>query len=246
MELPWPIGAVMALLCYPVALLLSGYIASRPSNISQALSSIPLKLWPLFSAMFGFASLMSFFIGLKKQNLYKQNQSLGKIRNLTWRQFESYVGEAFRRQGFSVIETPVGPDGGVDLVLRKDSEKTYVQCKHWKSYKVGIDKVRALLGSMTAGGADHGVLVTTGNFTSEAIQFGRQHKIKLINGKDLEYLIRVSPGQNVLTPDPAEDQLDCPVCKSVMIKRTAKQGKNAGHQFWGCSKFPACKGTRNI
>src|SRR5690554_2400642 len=29
-----------------------------------------------------------------------------------------------------------------------------------------------------------------------------------------------------------------------MTLRTARQGPNAGNQFWGCSKFPACKGTR--
>ena len=67
MELPWPIGAVMALLCYPVALIISGYLASQPSTILQPLSSVPLTLWPLFSLMFGFASLISFIIGLKEE-----------------------------------------------------------------------------------------------------------------------------------------------------------------------------------
>lgn len=94
--------------------------------------------------------------------------------------------------------------------------------------------------------ADHGVLVTTGNFTSSAVRFGQQHGIKLINGTQLEYLIRVGPNENVLIPDSKDEQTDCPVCKSAMIKRTARKGKNAGKQFWGCSKFPACRGTRNI
>lgn len=243
-ELPWQFAAVLAFLCYPAALIFAGFAASNP--ILKGMSSAALVLWPMFSLMFGFAAIFSFLRSRNTRKMFKQNQSLGEIQSLSWRQFESYVGEAFRRQGYSVIETPVGPDGGVDLVLRKDGEKTYVQCKHWKSYKVGIDKVRALLGSMAAGGADHGVLVTTGNFTSSAIQFGRQHGIKLINGEDLAYLIRVSPGQNVLMPEPVEDQVNCPVCNSVMIKRMAKRGKNAGTQFWGCTRFPECKGTRDL
>ena len=45
MDLPWLIGAVLALLCYPVALLLSGYFSSQP--ILKAMSSVPLKLWLL-------------------------------------------------------------------------------------------------------------------------------------------------------------------------------------------------------
>jgi len=38
----------------------------------------------------------------------------------------------------------------------------------------------------------------------------------------------------------------CPLCSSPMRLRTAKQGKNAGNQFWGCSKYPECKGTRDF
>lgn len=82
------------------------------------------------------------------------------------------------------METTVGPDGGVDLVLRKDGGKTYVQCKHWKTHKVGVEKVRELLGSMAAGGADYGVLATTGEFTSDARQFGGKHGVRLIDGEE--------------------------------------------------------------
>ncbi|TVS08559.1 MAG: hypothetical protein EA417_22595 [Gammaproteobacteria bacterium] len=31
-----------------------------------------------------------------------------------------------------------------------------------------------------------------------------------------------------------------------MVKRTASRGANAGKQFWGCSRYPACRGTREI
>ena len=36
----------------------------------------------------------------------------------------------------------------------------------------------------------------------------------------------------------------CPVCSSPMIMRRAKRGSNAGNEFWGCSDYPQCKGTR--
>lgn len=35
----------------------------------------------------------------------------------------------------------------------------------------------------------------------------------------------------------------CPKCGSAMVLRTAGRGRNAGRQFWGCSKFPRCRGT---
>jgi DNA-binding helix-hairpin-helix protein with protein kinase domain/predicted RNA-binding Zn-ribbon protein involved in translation (DUF1610 family) len=38
----------------------------------------------------------------------------------------------------------------------------------------------------------------------------------------------------------------CPTCGSNMIRRTARQGRNAGNAFWGCSRYPGCRGTRRI
>jgi len=31
-----------------------------------------------------------------------------------------------------------------------------------------------------------------------------------------------------------------------MKRRTAKAGSNAGHDFWGCTGYPECKGVRKI
>lgn len=38
----------------------------------------------------------------------------------------------------------------------------------------------------------------------------------------------------------------CPKCGSKMVLRTAKTGQYAGNKFWGCSKYPNCKGLLNI
>ena len=34
----------------------------------------------------------------------------------------------------------------------------------------------------------------------------------------------------------------CPKCGSEMVLRTAKRGDNQGGKFWGCSKYPECRG----
>ena len=38
----------------------------------------------------------------------------------------------------------------------------------------------------------------------------------------------------------------CPVCGQPMIRRMAKKGINSGREFWSCSNYPACNGTRNV
>ncbi len=47
--------------------------------------------------------------------------------------------------------------------------------------------------------------------------------------------------QSVSTDAPA-----CPVCGKPMLKRVAKKGINSGKEFWSCSAYPDCMGTRNI
>ena len=46
---------------------------------------------------------------------------------------------------------------------------------------------------------------------------------------------------NGLRLKPAEGTVCCPNCGRAMKKRTSKNG-----EFWGCSAFPACRGTREI
>lgn len=44
----------------------------------------------------------------------------------------------------------------------------------------------------------------------------------------------------------AEGAPACPVCGKPMLKRMQKRGQMQGREFWGCSDYPHCQGTRNI
>jgi four helix bundle suffix protein len=48
------------------------------------------------------------------------------------------------------------------------------------------------------------------------------------------------------TPSPGSSSPACPICNAAMAQRTARCGANAGKNFWGCSQYPACKGTRPV
>jgi hypothetical protein len=43
----------------------------------------------------------------------------------------------------------------------------------------------------------------------------------------------------------SNSSVSCPRCGSPMLRRTARRGRNSGRQFWGCSRYPSCTGTRN-
>jgi restriction system protein len=172
---------------------------------------------------------------------------------MSWQEFEILVGEAFRLDGYSVKETSSGADGGIDLILRKEGEQFFVQCKQWKAFKVGVTIVRELYGVMAAEGAAGGFVVTSGVYTQEAKAFAEGRNIKLIDGAKLTELIKkVQKNRHAMTskePVPLKTievqttHQSCPKCGADMVKRLAKQGANAGQTFWGCSIYPKCKGV---
>jgi len=65
----------------------------------------------------------------------------------------------------------VGTGGGADLVLTKRAEKFLVQCKQWRTFKVGVGIAREFHGVMAARGATGGLVVNSGRFTDAAAGF---------------------------------------------------------------------------
>jgi four helix bundle suffix protein len=60
--------------------------------------------------------------------------------------------------------------------------------------------------------------------------------------------LRERQRQSPNTTDPSDrtgltDEKLCSKCGKPMMLRTARQGANAGSQFWGCSGYPECKST---
>ena len=199
----------------------------------------------------------------------RDDPTASALNRINWHEFELVAGEAFRRRGYVVTERGgAGPDGGVDLVIRKGSESTVVQCKQYRATKVSVAIVRELFGAMTAEGASAGMVVSLGAFTRDAQAFAVGRNIRLVTGDELRTLLR--EGAQVPTQDrdaarrpnggpieyvradaPTRAAIDisdmpCPRCKSPMAKRVSKAGASAGKAFWGCSRFPDCRGTREL
>lgn len=167
------------------------------------------------------------------------------IRGLSWQDFERLLAEAYWRQGYSVehVGQP-GPDGGVDIRLCRSNERVLVQCKRWRTWKVGVKEARELYGIVAAERATRGILVTAGRFSADAIAFARTVPLELVNGHELVQMIaEVQRSPRIASNEQPVAELLCPKCGAAMKLRTAKQGANAGSQFWGCSRYPACTTT---
>ncbi|WOG29898.1 restriction endonuclease [Endozoicomonas sp. 8E] len=247
--LPWWFNLILAILSYFLLKVVVPSIETENPIFKGIAIALPSMAW-VFSLLFCLAALASAFHSWQRGELFNNQTSLTSIQNLTWQQFEQYIGEAYRRKGYSVEETGLGgADGGVDLILRQEGKTLLVQCKNWKRRKVGVSVVREMFGLVKAQGATGGVLVTAGAFTKEAQKFAQDTGLELIDGQRLVRLVnsvREAPLKNddALSNQPKDEKL-CPKCGSAMVKRTARQGSNKGKQFWGCSRFPACRGIRS-
>lgn len=259
-KFPWWVGVALAIAAYiwlhDVAST-EVTIVARPGQMGQsAVRVILTSLATLGQYVLPFAFLvgagLSAYGRYKRRALHEQvaaSPERSVLDDMTWQQFEALVGEAFRRKGYAVTETGGGgADGGIDLILKRDGETFLVQCKQWKAYKVGVSIVRELYGVMAAKGAAGGFVVTSGAFTEEARAFAVGRNIHLMDRRALHALIRgvSAPGKTaaIASGGGAASTPACPVCRSAMVKRTAKRGTNSGNAFWGCSQYPACKGTR--
>ena len=176
------------------------------------------------------------------------------VSALSWRDFESLVGEGFRHRGFDVTERGgAGSDGGVDLSLARGHERFLVQCKQWRAQQVGVSVVRELYGVMAAEHVAGGYVVTSGSFTKDAKAFAAGRNIELMDGKALNGLLRDGKSA-VLRPVDSMTEIGvtkpkppvCPKCKVPMVLRTAKKGANVGSSFWGCAQYPRCRQTVGI
>lgn len=201
-----------------------------------------------------FFSLQGYFWYSKKKakrDLFNKQTGLHSIRRLDWRSFEFFVGEVYRRQGYKAkVVGGVGEsDGGIDVLLEKKNEFIIVQCKQWRTTSVSVKVARETFGLMHAHKATKAIIVTCGSFTKDAVKFAEQNKsLELIGGDKLWEMVKeIKIGEFNLSSDSEYDQVvpDCPICGSPMLKRTAKQGINSGQDFFGCSRYPKCKGVVN-
>ena len=254
MEVPWWVSVVLAALAYiglaivlpsvdwSDSLLLKGFQASLP-DVAPVIALVLLAPAPV--------SAINSWCKRKRLDIQK---SLDTIRDLPWQQFEELVAEAYRRQGYTVVENHHGgPDGGVDLRLKKGGSLHLIQCKSWRKKKIGVRVVRELYGVMAAEHASAGSIVCTGMYTQEAKNFAHGRNIDLVEGPQLETMIKqvqsVQPtqaAQESVSPVTTPTAPPCPKCGNDLVIRVARKGKNPGNEFLGCSAFPACRYSQDI
>jgi DNA modification methylase len=125
-----------------------------------------------------------------KRNLPAIPQGIKHVYDLDPYQFEAFVAKLFEAQGFTdVVLAGRSGDRGVDIIAKDPKgEPTVIQCKRWLG-NVSATPIQRVHSFAITRGATRKLLVTTSDYTPQAIEEAVNTNTELINGKILEELI---------------------------------------------------------
>ena len=123
---------------------------------------------------------------------FRKNPEL--LRQISSRDFEKFIAELFKDEGYDVVLTPSSRDGGKDLYVTKVDNvadiRFIVECKRYRPpNKVGVQVVRQLYGVVQYERVSGGIIVTTSYFTRAATDFSTDLQYQLFL-RDFDYLSR--------------------------------------------------------
>lgn len=131
------------------------------------------------------------------------------IYSLSPREFELWSGDFLERLGYEFVEyTELGPDGGKDIICKRKDEIIYVECKryYYKKYaprKISDIIVKKLLGAMVHDNVKKGVIITTGNVETSAIDFietlTNDLSIRIIDWREILSVYNSQKSENTVT-----------------------------------------------
>lgn len=177
------------------------------------------NLW-IIAPIEGYTALSDYITMVESNSDYfesvYESQSEGFINSnnslncMTGIEFEHFCKKMLEKIGFRAETTKTSGDGGIDLIAYNSqafiSGKYIVQCKRY-SGSVGEPVIRDLYGVVMSENANKGILITTGTFTSSAINFANGKPIELIDHdkliqicNDYELPINESSNTKYVTP----------------------------------------------
>ena len=196
-RLPWWVSVMVAAVVYVAVSEVLPRVAGDSTLVGPLVDTVS-KFAGLIAGLFLIPAAASAFRGIRRRRMLAARRDIDEIRALSWQDFERLVEAYYEREGHDVVrEGGSGPDGGIDLRLRRHGETCLVQCKQWRTRPVGVKVVRELYGVVSAEHANSGILVTSGSYTDEAERFAAGvEEIQLVDGEELLTMIGNPVGES--------------------------------------------------
>ena len=181
---------LLALILVPVA------IEAPVTRVLQA-GRFPTEYAPVLSL--GMTVLLLFLIAdrkrlrarrLRRRAARAERKEKARLRNsyvlnLSPYEYEEYVAEEMRQEGFTEVDTtPKSGDFGAD-VLAKDGERSVcVQCKRYApGHPVGVKAVQEIYSAKDYYGCDDAYIYTTSDYTKAAVKMANELGVVLVRSR---------------------------------------------------------------
>lgn len=190
-KLPWWFNACIAFMVCMLPALLEHKIKTNNLWLIRQNYSLISYLCYFLAFIFALVASISYARRQKEKRILTNQKDISTLYMLSWDQLETLVKELFSKMGYHVKQRGgAKADGGVDLEAYRSRKKTIIQCKQWKSTKVGVSIVREMYGVMMHEKAQNVYIITCGSFTKEAKEFAKGKPIFLIHGFRLIEMIK--------------------------------------------------------
>lgn len=124
------------------------------------------------------------------------NELIYWLRGLKPWEFEDYIAELFRKLGYQTERVGQTNDHGIDVIIKKDGQTSYVQCKKFITTIVPSPAMRDFYGAiMDHRATGKSYFVTTNTFSLEAETFAEGKPIELVDRFKLVKYIRMAENQ---------------------------------------------------
>ena len=108
------------------------------------------------------------------------------------REFEEFMGNVFSELEFDVELTMTTRDGGADLICTKSLHgipiRIAVEVKRYRDKPIGVNLVRAFVGSNSKFRANRLLYVTTSRYTKSASDFADQYAAHILTLRDYDQI----------------------------------------------------------
>lgn len=111
----------------------------------------------------------------------------GSVDEMSGIDYEKHCAQLLEAAGWSVSDTAVTGDQGVDLIATKNNSRVCIQCKRYSS-PVGNKAVQEVTAGMTHWNGTHAVVVSNAGFTRAAKQLAESTGVVLIAETELANL----------------------------------------------------------
>ena len=121
--------------------------------------------------------------------LYQYGKAkVAELDKLSGVEFEEFLAGLFQQSGYVAELTASSGDYGADLILSKVGERIAVQAKRYVG-SVGVQAVQEALSGQAYYGCSSAWVVTTGSYTSNAMELAKKSGVRMIGRNDIGKLM---------------------------------------------------------